>query len=61
MRDFNKHSEEFGREFAEFDRDFARIRKWRVFISILSIIISLGGIGFLVWVVVALMRFFSVI
>lgn len=54
MRDFNNR-------FEDFDRDFARMKKWGIITSILSIAISLGVIGFIIWVIVALMRFFGVV
>jgi hypothetical protein len=54
MRDFNKRKENF-------DRDFARMRKWGVIGSIFIIVIGLGGMGFFVWVVVMLLRFWGVV
>lgn len=54
MRNFDKH-------FDDFDRKMTRMRKWAIITSIIWISIILGLIGFGIWVIVILLRFFRVV
>jgi len=58
MRDFEKRFKE--RE-AEFDRDFKRAKQWGLVMGIFSLIMSLVGIGFFVWVVLMVMAWLGII
>jgi hypothetical protein len=58
MNDFDKRFEERSKEF---DRDFRNMEKVALFWGALSIIISMALIGFGIWAVVMLFRFFGVI
>lgn len=50
-----------GKRFEDFGQDFARMRKWGVVGSIFTIVIGLGAMGFFIWVVVMLLRFWGVV
>lgn len=54
MRRFNKQSRDF-------DREFSRMKKWGVIMGIGGITLSLALMGFVIWVIVQLLRFFGVI
>jgi hypothetical protein len=58
MKDFQKQFKE--RE-DEFDRDFERAKRWGLVMGIFSLIMSLVGIGFFVWVVLMVMRWLGII
>ncbi len=51
MRDFNKN----------FDRDFNRTRIFTFIYSIIILGLGLGVVGFAIWAIVMLMRFFGVV
>lgn len=44
-----------------FDRDFDRIRKFAFISGAFTVVASLAGIGFFVWVVIKVMAHFGVI
>lgn len=56
--DFNKR---FEKRFEDFDQNFARMRRWGVVGAIFTIVIGLGAMGFFIWVVVMLLRFWGVV
>ena len=58
MNDFDKR---FKKHSEDFDRDFASMEKWSFIGAIISIIISLGLMGFGIWVIVMLLRFWGVV
>lgn len=61
MYDFDKQREEFKDRRKEFDHDFKRAKKWALITSIVSLVVALAGMGFVIWVVVMVMRFFGVV
>ncbi len=54
MNDFDKRREEF-------DRHFERARKWGAVGSAIILSIAAALMGFVIWVVVMVMRFFGVV
>lgn len=58
MNDFETR---FTKRQKNFDRDFSRMKKWGIATSIVSLVVGLGLIGFVIWIVIMVMRFFGVI
>lgn len=61
MYDFDKRREEFDHRRKEFDRRFESARKWAAVGSVILLSIAAAEIGFVIWVVVMVMRFFGVV
>lgn len=58
MKDFDSRFEKASRQF---DRDFDRARKWTIGLFFVGLTISLGLMGFGIWVVLLLLRHFGVL
>lgn len=54
MKNFEKHKENF-------ERDFNRAKKWTIAIAIAVWSLWFGLIGFGIWAIVMVMRFFEII
>lgn len=61
MYDFDKRREEFRSRRKEFDRRFESARKWAAVGSAILLSIAAALIGFVIWVVAMVMRFFGVV
>lgn len=48
-------------DFKNFDRDFNRAQKMVYVGWVISAVLSIGTLGFVIWVAVALLRFFGVV
>lgn len=57
-RDFDKR---FKQKQDEFDKDWQRARKWFWVGAVMNAVFGLAITGFVVWVVIMLMRYFGVI
>jgi len=58
MNDFDKR---FKKQSKEFDRDFARTKRTISALIFGSLVIGLGLVGFVIWIVIMLLRFFGVV
>ncbi len=58
MESFDKR---FNKQSEDFDRDFARMEKWSIATFAISSVFALGLIGFGIWVIVMILRFFGVV
>ena len=45
----------------DIDKDFDRMQKWFWITRIVNLGLILAGVGFIVWVIVMLLRFFGVV
>ncbi len=65
MSSFNKRFDDFDKQFKkrsdEFDRDSKRIQKWGFIASIFGAVISLGLLGFFIWVILQVMQYIGII
>lgn len=57
----NDPKSRFDRKVDDFDRDFDRMKKVGIAFSVISTLIFIGLAGFVIWVIVMLMRFYGVI
>lgn len=61
MRDFDRRRREFDRKFAAHERAFKRTQKWSTFWFVITWGISLGVLGFGIWVILLLLRHFGIL
>lgn len=61
MKSFDERSRESIHDFARMKKDFAHTQKWNTVFFIISLAIGFGLVGFIIWVIVMIMRFFGVI
>ena len=52
---------DFDQRRANFDKKFKSFTRWEAVLSVLSVTVSLGVLGFLGWVIVMVMKHFEII
>ena len=57
----NDPKSRFDRKVDDFDREFDRMKKVGIAFSVISVFASISLAGFVIWVIVMLMRFYGVI
>jgi cell division septal protein FtsQ len=60
-RRFSEHKKEFDRKFAQHEKNFERAEKFAIAWFFIVAIAAFGLIGFGIWVVIMIMRFFGII
>ena len=58
MNDFDRR---FKQQRDEFDRNLSCMRKFSFVAFIINVLISIGTIGFIVWVIVQLLQYYNIV